>query len=149
MHNEKKDGFPVTSLREIGILKNITHPHCVQLHSVVTNHSTDSDNSSEESSHNIHIFLVFEYCEHDLSTLMKTHQKNTQSNRHSHTKQHHHNNSNNNSNSSMLFTEAQVKTLIKQLLQAVQYLHKHGIIHRDIKLSNILYNNRGKLCVVC
>ena len=32
-----------------------------------------------------------------------------------------------------------------QLLQAVAYLHDHWVTHRDLKLSNLLYTNDGKL----
>jgi serine/threonine protein kinase len=36
--------------------------------------------------------------------------------------------------------------LLHQLLDAVRFLHQEKfIIHRDIKLSNLLYNNRGQL----
>jgi serine/threonine protein kinase len=31
LHNEKQDGFPVTALREIKLLKRLKHPSCVQL----------------------------------------------------------------------------------------------------------------------
>ena len=38
------------------------------------------------------------------------------------------------------FTEDIVKHLMKQILSAVECLHKHQIIHRDLKLENILLN---------
>ena len=43
------------------------------------------------------------------------------------------------------FTEDIVQYLMKQILTAVEYLHNHGIIHRDLKLENILlkYDNNN------
>jgi protein-serine/threonine kinase len=35
--------------------------------------------------------------------------------------------------------------LFKQLVQGVNYLHEHGIAHRDIKLENLLITNQSKL----
>ena len=40
---------------------------------------------------------------------------------------------------------AQVKNLLRQLLEGVAYLHHSWVIHRDLKTSNLLYNNRGEL----
>ena len=40
---------------------------------------------------------------------------------------------------------AQVKCLMLQLLAGVAYLHENWVLHRDLKTSNILYNNRGEL----
>jgi len=65
------------------------------------------------------IFLVFEYMEHDLAGLID--------------------------NMKTPFTESEVKCLLIQLLKAVSYLHDNWIIHRDLKLSNLLFNNHGQL----
>jgi serine/threonine protein kinase len=43
------------------------------------------------------------------------------------------------------FSESEVKCLLLQLLKGVNYLHKNFIIHRDLKLSNLLYNGNGEL----
>jgi cyclin-dependent kinase 10 len=68
------------------------------------------------------IFLVFEYCETDLVKIiqtMKTYYTN--------------------------FDLGEIKTIMIQLLKAVDYLHRNFILHRDLKLSNILLNKRGEL----
>ncbi|KAF4714954.1 hypothetical protein FOZ63_003534 [Perkinsus olseni] len=44
--------------------------------------------------------------------------------------------------------QAEVKSLVVQLLSGVAYMHDRWIIHRDLKTSNLLFNNRGvlKIC---
>jgi cell division cycle 2-like protein len=41
------------------------------------------------------------------------------------------------------FLLSEIKTLMKQLLSAVSCMHRNWIIHRDLKSSNLLMNNRG------
>lgn len=41
------------------------------------------------------------------------------------------------------FPEAVIRMYTKQLLLGLQYLHKNGIMHRDIKGANILVDNKG------
>lgn len=43
------------------------------------------------------------------------------------------------------FLPSEVKTLMLQLGSAVEFLHDHWILHRDLKTSNILMNNRGEI----
>ena len=54
----EKEGMPITSIREIQILKMMEHPNIVKLLDIVTNKQDGG------------IFLVFEFVEHDLATLM-------------------------------------------------------------------------------
>lgn len=108
LHNEEHDGFPLTSVREIRTLARCAAcPFVVRLLDVVVGSNRDA------------VFLAFEYCEHDLSMIMK---------RINHP-----------------FKEAEVKTLTLQLLSAVDHLHSKWIVHRDIKLSNLLYTRHGRL----
>lgn len=57
---KEREGFPLTSLREINILLSLHHPSIVDVKEVVVGSSLDS------------IFMVMEYMEHDLKGLMET-----------------------------------------------------------------------------
>lgn len=124
MHNESQDGFPLTSLREVKTLRRCgRHTNIVQLLDVVVGSGRDA------------VFLLFEYCEHDLSTLITSNARNNKSS------------SSHDSNCGPLFKESEVKSLTRQLLSAMEYIHRNHVVHRDIKLSNLLYNSKGQLKV--
>jgi len=65
------------------------------------------------------VYLVMEFLEHDLKTLQEDMVEP--------------------------FMPSEVKTLLLQLGSAVEFLHDHWILHRDLKTSNILMNNRGEI----
>jgi cell division cycle 2-like protein len=65
------------------------------------------------------VVLVMEFVEHDLKTLQE--------------------------DMPDPFLASEVKTLLKQLVSAVQFLHDNSILHRDLKTSNILLSNTGQL----
>ncbi|CAL9037752.1 unnamed protein product [Musa banksii] len=65
------------------------------------------------------LYLVFEYMEHDISGLVAT--------------------------SCVKFTEPQVKCYMQQLLCGLDHCHGRGVLHRDIKGSNLLIDNNGIL----
>ena len=106
--DREKNGVPITTLREVRILQLCcSHENIVHLLRVVQGNQLNN------------VFLVFEYCEHDLASLLD--------------------------NMRQPFLESESKCLIVQLLKAVEYLHDRWIMHRDLKLSNLLLNNRGEL----
>ncbi|KAF9569720.1 Pkinase-domain-containing protein [Agrocybe pediades] len=45
------------------------------------------------------------------------------------------------------FLQSEIKTLMLQLLSAVNHCHDQWILHRDLKTSNLLMNNRGTIKV--
>ncbi|KAL8144405.1 hypothetical protein V2J09_017437 [Rumex salicifolius] len=65
------------------------------------------------------IYLVFDYMEHDLAGLISCPE--------------------------IKFTEPQIKCFMQQLFTGLDYCHHQGVMHRDIKTSNILINNEGVL----
>ncbi|XP_010553694.1 PREDICTED: probable serine/threonine-protein kinase At1g09600 [Tarenaya hassleriana] len=65
------------------------------------------------------LYLVFEYMDHDLSGLA--------------------------SSPGIKFSEAQIKCYMKQLLHGLEHCHSHGVLHRDIKGSNLLLDRNNNL----
>ncbi|KAL1894928.1 hypothetical protein Sste5346_005615 [Sporothrix stenoceras] len=65
------------------------------------------------------ILLVLEFVEHDLKSILE--------------------------DMPQPFLASEVKTLLRQLASGVAYLHGRWILHRDLKTSNLLLNNRGQL----
>lgn len=118
-HHAKVDGFPITTLREIRNLRLCAQHSCiVRLHEVAVSASGG-------------VFLVMEYCPHDLAQIVDAFYYGSTT-------------TNNNKRSSP-FAEPHVKRLMQQLLLALEFLHTRGIIHRDLKLSNLLYTTEGNL----
>jgi len=69
------------------------------------------------------VFMVMEYIENDLKGVMDQMTKST----------------------NPKFTIPEVKALMLQLLSGISYLHENWIMHRDLKMSNILVTNSGEL----
>lgn len=57
-----------------------------------------------------------EYCEQDLASLLD--------------------------NMTTPFSESQVKCIVLQVLKGLKYLHSNFIVHRDLKVSNLLLTER-------
>jgi len=43
------------------------------------------------------------------------------------------------------YSELEVATLLRQILEAIEYMHTNGITHRDLKHENILFNETRKI----
>ncbi|KAM9299646.1 cyclin-dependent kinase 11B [Gastrophryne carolinensis] len=106
---KEKEGFPITSLREINTILKAQHENIVRVREIVVGSNMDK------------IYIVMNYVEHDLKSLMETMKQP--------------------------FLPGEVKTLMIQLLRGVRHLHDNWILHRDLKTSNLLLSHAGILKV--
>jgi serine/threonine protein kinase len=109
----QSQGFPVTSIREMKILKTLKHDNIVMLHDIITFNKEGEGNEYEQKGiADGDIFMVFEYVDYDLFGVLKS--------------------------PSVKLTSMHIRSYMKQLLSGVESMHRAGILHRDIKSANIL-----------
>jgi len=106
----RKDGFPISALREIGVLLALSHESIVTVKEMVVGGDFDK------------VFMAMEFMEMDLQQAMKK-------------------------SGPSPFPQAEVKSMMHQILSATQHIHEKWILHRDLKTSNILVHKSGKICL--
>jgi serine/threonine protein kinase len=149
------EGLPRTVIREIKILKALKHENMVQMLEVVSSkgceyldeedeHKEDkkrrlltdeannikgekesskdknnnNDTLTEREKYKGNLFLVLEYISHDLSGILDM---------------------------GIRFDPVQSKYIFRQLLSVLDYMHEQRYVHRDLKSSNILIDQRYKV----
>lgn len=100
-----EDGVPSSSLREIGLLKDLKHPNVLRLLDVQI---CETD-----------LYLVFEHLDLDLKKLLDKHRYG--------------------------LPAPVVKSYMWQLLQGLAYCHARRVLHRDLKLQNLLVDRKGNI----
>ncbi|CAD7963187.1 unnamed protein product [Amoebophrya sp. A120] len=110
------EGFPTQAVREIRCLKKVVHPNVVRLHDVCIGLP---DLQQEHNQFTSKVYLVFEFVEHDLSGLIRARKG--------------------------VLDLAEAKCLARQMLDGLVYLHGKNLMHRDLKLSNLLLSKSGEV----
>ncbi|KAJ8418703.1 hypothetical protein AAFF_G00002020 [Aldrovandia affinis] len=113
--DNEKEGFPITAIREIKILRQLNHKSIINMKEIVTDKEDALDFRNDKGA----FYLVFEYMDHDLMGLLES--------------------------GLVHFNESHIKSFMRQLLEGLDYCHKKNFLHRDIKCSNILLNNKGQI----
>ncbi|KAK6251633.1 hypothetical protein SCA6_005638 [Theobroma cacao] len=113
MDNER-EGFPITAIREIKILKKLHHENVIKLKEIVTSPGPEKDDQGRPDGNKYKggIYMVFEYMDHDLTGLADR--------------------------PGMRFSVPQIKCYMRQLLTGLHYCHVNQVLHRDIKVQDLL-----------
>lgn len=176
--------FPLTSLREIRVLKRLYHENIVNLIDVVV--GKQRERCVDEGLYSVpprcavsstwhtgeprarefvwpwiargtsfgklnriifvawcqrSVFLCFEYCRTDLASLLDLTSRSNSTAATASGQSRRQRDSVHLGTASGLFTERHVKSILQQLLRAVAHVHDNWIMHRDIKMSNLLYHD--------
>ena len=121
MHNEK-EGFPITALREVKLLKMLSHPNILRLEEMAVERLAGgslldlvlkravfgtndmfgaADEKGKTGKKRATLYMVTPYMDHDLSGML--------------------------TNPDIKFSEAQIKCYLQQLLEGLRYLHDVSI----------------------
>lgn len=124
----EQEGFPMTSLREIKLLKNVSHPNVASLIDMAVSYKSQgnvgsSGNRSNDLKEVEDVYMVFPFMDHDLTGILENQEIN--------------------------LNLPQIKCYMKQLLEGIAYLHQVNYLILYFKPLLYLYiNNRNKLCIV-
>ena len=76
------------------------------------------DDPKKEKSDKRNVYLVFEHMKHDLHSIISNNIK---------------------------YEKSEIKYVFHEIVLDLKYLHENIILHSDLKLSNILLNNKGEV----
>lgn len=118
INHSAKEGFPITALREITILKKLSHKNVLNITGMI--YEDPRATSQEDAIRQRGIFhTVSPYMSLDLVGLLE--------------------------NPATEVSVPTVKCIMLQLLKGVDYIHQQHYLHRDIKAANILLDPHGVL----
>lgn len=125
---QEKDLFPITAQREITILKRLNHKNIIKLLEMVYDYppeSTNKDhsqitvtrNNGSQPSLNKYFYMILPYMVADLSGVLH--------------------------NPRITLQMPDIKNMMKQILEGVNFIHCSKFMHRDIKTANLLIDHMG------
>ncbi|QQP37385.1 Uncharacterized protein FKW44_017628, partial [Caligus rogercresseyi] len=98
------------------ILRQLRHPNIIKLLEIVTDKESALNLFNRDKGS---FYLVFEFMDHDLVGLLDS--------------------------GFVEFSPEVIASIMKQLLEGLAFCHSKNFLHRDIKCSNILINNKGEV----
>ena len=104
--------------REIIALRSLKHPNVVELLDVVVADAPEAAGKEDKAS--CVVYLSFEFVEHDLAGLLSATRRRG-------------------------MRPGQMKRVVLQLFSALAHCHERGVLHRDVKGSNLLVDNDGNV----
>lgn len=118
INHSAKEGFPITAMREITILKKLSHKNVLKITGMVYVAAETSSPQDAITQRGV-FYTVTPYMSVDLVGLLE--------------------------NPATEVTVPTIKCIMVQLLKGVNYIHQEHYLHRDIKAANILLDPRGVL----
>ncbi|TKS88546.1 Cyclin-dependent kinase 6 [Collichthys lucidus] len=130
----EEEGMPLSTIREVAVLRQLEafeHPNVVRMNDAfLTNHKADMSNSQmlrlfdvctvSRTDRETKLTLVFEHVDQDLTTYLEKAPDPG-------------------------VPPETIKDMMYQLLQGLDFLHSHRVVHRDLKPQNILVTSGGQI----
>lgn len=116
LNHAAKDGFPITAMREITIMKKLNHENVLKIIDMIYEEPKVSD-SRDAIRERGSFRTVTNFMSSDLVGILL--------------------------NPRINLKVGEIKCIMLQLLKGIQYIHEQRYLHRDIKAANILINDQG------
>ncbi|KAL6452305.1 CRK1 Serine/threonine-protein kinase BUR1 [Candida maltosa Xu316] len=118
INHSAKEGFPITAMREITILKQLNHKNILTISDMIFEEPKVNNQAEIITTRGV-FYTVTPYMSSDLVGLLE--------------------------NPKINFELDQIKCIMQQLFTGIQYIHNQNFLHRDIKAANILIDQDGIL----